>query len=446
MGKAVKTITAAAVGAALLSASVLPAAAQSVTVVDAKRVFDGKAVIDNARLVLRDGRVEAVGSRDAVAAPQGADHVDLGESVVIPGLVAAHSHVGMVRGVDAGGHNYNRETVAKDLAQFQHYGVTVVNALGMNGPLFHDLRLDWRQGRHGGADLYGAGGGVGATGGAPPASMNPPSTLSRPTTPDEARAAVDQMADAGVDLIKVWVDDLNGQAPRMSPEIYAAAIDQAHKRGLKAAAHIHALNDAKGVVRAGADIIGHGVRNAEVDDELIEMMKARGVWYIATVNLNEAEYIYADHPEWLDDPFFAAALNPDLKARLGDPAWRQGALERAPRSRATVEMNLRNLRRVHEAGVKLAFGTDSGATPLRIPGVAEHLELAHLVSAGMTPVEALQTATSASAELMGLEGRGCLQIGCVADLVVLEGDPTADILQSRSISAVWRNGAPVELD
>lgn len=270
--------------------------------------------------------------------------------------------------------------------------------------------------------------------------------MSRPTTPEAARAAVDSMVDRGVDLIKVWVDDLGGQSPKMPPEVYAAAIDQGHRRGMKVAVHIHDLEDAKGVVRAGADIIGHGVRDQPIDDELLALMRERGVWYIPTVNVNEAEYIYAEHPEWLDTPFLAGALNPDLERQLRDPAWRQAALDRAGPSRATVALNLANLRRVHEAGVKLALGTDSGATPLRVPGMAEHLELAHLVSAGLTPVEALTVATKGSAGSMGLADRGCLTVGCRADLVVLDKDPTVDIVNSRSIVSVWRNGKAIAED
>lgn len=419
------------------------AAAQAVTVLDAGRLFDGSAVIDKARVVIKDGKVVASGRQAEVAAPARAKRVDLGDRFVMPGLVTAHSHVGMVQGLDVGGHNYSRETVGRDLAQFQRYGVVAVNALGMNAELFHTLRREWRDGAHGGADLYGAGGGVGAVDGAPPARMKPPASVMRPTTPEAARKAVDAMADAGVDMIKVWVDDLNGQSPKMTPEVYAAAIDQAHRRGLKAAVHIHALADAKGVVRAGADVIGHGVRDMPVDEEFTTLLRERGVWYIPTVNINEAEYIYAEHPEWLKDPFFRMAVTPALEAQLNDAQWRQAALDKAQPSRAAVSMNIANLRRVHAAGGKIAFGTDSGVTPLRIPGFAEHLELGHFVQAGLTPVEALTAATASSAALMGLKDRGCLAAGCRADLLVLRADPTADIANSRTIEAVWRNGAPV---
>ncbi|MDQ8029120.1 MAG: amidohydrolase family protein [Brevundimonas sp.] len=442
------TVAAAALWLALSPG--LAMAGPELTVVDAARVFDGERVITDARLILRHGRVEQIGTQSELEAPVSAQRIRLDGRTLIPGLIAAHSHVGMVNGVDAGGHNYTRETVARDLAQFQRFGVVAVNALGMNGDLFHELRAGRDERARGsispGADLYGAGGGVGAMNGAPPEGMGPPDTLRRAGTPDEARAAVDAMADAGVDVIKVWVDDLNDSVPKMAPEIYAAAIQQAHARGLTAAAHIHDLEDAKGVIRAGVDIIGHGVRDVPVDQEFIDLLKTHDVWYVPTVNINEAEYIYAAHPEWLEDPFFRGALNPALEARFRDEAWREQALGRAAGPRRAVATNIANLRTLHQAGVKIAFGTDSGATPLRVPGFAEHLELGHMVAAGMTPVQALTVATSASAEMMGLEDRGCLRVGCRADFVVLTGDATSDIAASRTIEAVWRDGQPLLAD
>ncbi|WP_200845198.1 amidohydrolase family protein [Roseomonas sp. 18066] len=420
------------------------AEAPATTVVDAARLFDGERVVDRPRLVIRDGRILAAGTQDSLAIPEGARRVDLAGRHLMPGLIAAHSHVGMVSGTDFGGRFYTRETVARDLAQFQRYGVVAVNALGMNRPLFHELRREWRDGRHGGADLYGAGPGVGmADGGAPPPAMNPePDQVARPRTPAEARAAVDAMADAGIDMVKVWIDDLNHQAPKLPPAVYRAAIDQAHARGLRAAAHIHDLVDAKGAVAAGVDVIGHGVRDRPVDAALLAAMRQRGVWYIPTVNLNEAEYIYAEHPEWLEQPFFRDAMSPALQARFRDPEWRRAALGRAEGQRQQVQTNIANLRAVRAAGVKVALGTDSGATPLRIPGVAEHLELAHFVAAGFSPVEALTAATRAGAEVMRLPDRGRLAPGYRADFIVLRADPTVDITNSRSIEAVWRNGAP----
>ncbi|MGF7150977.1 imidazolonepropionase-like amidohydrolase [Sphingomonas zeicaulis] len=433
--------------AAMLAALLLPmpAAAQDVAVVEAGRLFDGRAVIENARMVMRDGRIVAVGPRDEVAIPEGAAIIDRRGRFVMPGLIAGHSHVGTVSGVEHGGRYYSRETVARDLAQFQRYGVVAVNALGMNRPLFHDLRREFRGPSHVGADLYGAGPGIGVIGGAPPeARMNTlPDQVARPANAEEARAAVRSMADAGVDVIKIWLDALGTGAPKMPPEIYTAVIAEGHARGLPVAAHIRDLADAKAVLAAGADIIGHGVRDQPVDDAFIALLRDRGAWYMATINIDEANYLYAEHPEWLDDPFFRQALNPALEARLRDAAWRRETLAGADGARKAVAMNIANLRALHAAGVHIGLGTDSGGTALRIPGFAEHRELQLSVQAGLTPTEALTAATWGNAQMLRLEGRGTLTPGAVADFLVLDADATKDIGATRTLREVWRSGKKV---
>ena len=139
----------------------------------------------------------------------------------------------------------------------------------------------------------------------------------------------------------------------------------------------------------------------------------------------------------------ALAAGADFALDYSDPEWRKAALAKADNPHRQVSTNIENLRRIHAAGVKIALGTDSGATPLRIPGFAEHLELGHMVAAGMTPVQALTVATRNGAELLGAPDRGCLWQGCRADLLILSADPTTDIAASRSIREVWRNGQPV---
>lgn len=430
-------------GAGLLAASAAPALAET-TVIDAGKLFDGTRVIEDARLVVAEGRVVEVGPRAEVDAPEGAEMVDHRERFVMPGLVAAHSHVGTVSGTEHGGRFYARETVERDLRQFQLYGIVAVNALGLNRPLFHELRREFRDGRQpGAADLYGAGPGVGAARGAPPEGAMGVSEdqVMRAATPEEAREAVRRMASDGIDMVKVWVDDLGGEVPKMEPEVYRAAIAQARALGLKSAAHIHDLEDARRLVEAGVDVLGHGVRDREVDAAFADLLRASGTWYVPTINIDEANYLYAEHPEWLEDPFFAQGVSAELRARIEDESWRREALAEAGDAREAVRVNIRNLALLHEAGVDIAMGTDSGATALRIPGFAEHRELELMTQAGMTPLEALAAATAGGARMMGLGDRGRLVPCARADFVVLEGDPTADITATRRIHAVVRSDA-----
>ena len=426
----------------LLAASLPAMTATGTLVVDTARLFDGQAVIEQARMVIEDGRVIAVGPQTSLAMPEGAEVIDHSERFVMPGLIAGHSHVGMVSGLDHGGENYSRETVLRDLVQFQRYGVVAVNALGLNRPLFHELRREMRGTDHGGADLYGAGAGVGAIGGLPPAGAMglDDDQVQRPESVEEAREVVRQTVEAGVDMIKIWVDSGGGNFPTLAPEIYAAVIDEAHTLGVPVAAHVHDLEDARHVVEAGVDIIAHGVRDGLVDEEFTELMVQNRVWYIPTLNIDEANYIYAESPQWLDDEFFAAGLSTELRAQLEDDDWRAQSLQDAEKAREAVGNNLLNLALLHGAGVRVALGTDSGATALRIPGFAEHRELELMVSAGLTALEALHAGTAGAAQMMRLEDRGTLTAGSKADFLVLTADPTQDILATRSLLQVWRNG------
>jgi len=187
------------------------------------------------------------------------------------------------------------------------------------------------------------------------------------------------------------------------------------------------------------------VRDRPVDSAFVEAMKKHGTWYVATLDLNEAAFIYARHPAWMDRPFFTRAIQPDLAKQFADPAWR----DRVQHDGSTrtnedaLKTNMANLKTLYDAGVAIGFGTDSGATPLRIPGVAEHRELALMVDAGLTPVQAIQVATQRAATLLDLTDRGVLANGKRADFVVLDDDPSKNIEATTTIHAVWQRGRQV---
>jgi imidazolonepropionase-like amidohydrolase len=425
-----------------------------VTVLEHVRLIDGRGgpVVADSAIALQGGRILAVGR--GLDPPPGARLVDLAGRTVLPGLISDHSHVGLVEGVKVAPENFNRDNILRQLRQYEAYGVTTVNVLGLTRPaVFDPLRREMHVGLTPGADLFGVDEGIGAVGGAPPASSLPvgPDQLFRPADPAAARAAVDAMAADGTDLVKLWLDDLRNDtdkppAPKMAPAIYTAVIAEAHARGLRVAAHVYDLDDAKALVAAGVDILAHGVRDRPVDAALISAMKARGVWYIATLALDESTYLFAEHPELLDDPIFAHALQPALRAELSDPAWRAKTLA-APATagaRRALATNQANLLALYRAGVRIGFGTDSGATPLRIPGWAEHRELELSVQAGLTPLQALTLATGDAAALLGLADRGVIAPGRRADLIVVQGDPSLDLSALRRVEAVWRGGRPVD--
>jgi len=274
-----------------------------------------------------------------------------------------------------------------------------------------------------------------------------PDEIYRPATAEEARAEVRETVARHPDLIKLWVDDFHGTVPvKMAPEIYRAIIDEAHLQHVRVAAHIYYLEDARRLVADGVDILAHGVRDQPVDAAFIDALRSRGVWYIPTLGLDEDFYLFAEHPDLLHQPILAHALQPALAAQLDDAVWRDRVLadqHTLEQNRQSVENNLKNVKTLFGAGVHIGFGTDSGAMPLRIAGFAEHHELALLTRAGLTPLEALGTATRNAAALLELDDRGVIAEGKLADLLIVDGNPAEHIEDLDRIVAVWHRGRPV---
>jgi imidazolonepropionase-like amidohydrolase len=345
----------------------------------------------------------------------------------------------------ASGHNATRENILRQLKQYAAYGVTTVTSLGLNLPIFYELQPQLHSGELPGADLYGADKGFGAVGGGPPAAMGIlDEQVYRPTTPEEARAEVRQTAERHPSFVKLWLDDFHGKYPaRMRPEIYAAIIDEAHRQGLRVAAHVYYLEDAKRLVADRVDVLAHGVRDGPIDAAFVATLRERQVWYIPTLGLDEASYLFAVRPELLSQPLLQHSLQPALADLLTDPHWRAGVLadrEALTTAQQALANNLHNVKILYDAHVRIGFGTDSGATPFRIAGFAEHRELHLLVEAGLTPLEAIETATKNAAALLGLEDRGTLATGKLADLVIVAGNPATDIDAVDRIDAVWQRG------
>lgn len=406
----------------------------------------GAPPVPNATIVIADGKVLAAGAN--VSIPSGARVIDVAGKTIIPGLITNHAHLGIVQGTQSKPENYNREFIVSQLKQFESLGVTTVTSLGMNGPLFYEIRTDLIQGKLAGSDIFGADRGIGVEGGAPPAAIVTiaANQISRPKTPEEARAAVAEMNARGTDLVKVWLDDFGKSLPtKVAPTIYAAVVDESHKRNLRVAAHIHDMDDAKAILGVGGDIVAHGVRDKSVDAEFIALMKQRNAWYIATLALDDSNFIFADRPEVATDPLVSPWIHPQLKALISDPAW-QARVKAAPgaaNARRDLAMGQANLVAVYKAGIPVGFGSDSGVG-LRVPGIAEHRELALMVDAGLTPLQSLTIATSNAARLLKLEDRGSIQPGKRADLVVLDADPLQDIKNTLRINSVWHRGVQVQ--
>jgi imidazolonepropionase-like amidohydrolase len=377
--------------------------------------------------------------------PKGVEVRELSGKTVMPGLISAHSHLGLiVDDAESSATGYTRENVTAQLRQFERYGVTTIMSLGANRDLVYELREEQRKGRLGGATIFTAGRGIGVPGGAP-GLQAAADQIYRPATEDEARKDVDELAAHHADMVKIWVDKLHGAAPEMMPEMYRAVIVEAHRKNLRVAAHEYALEDAKQLVADNADVLAHSVRDEVVDDAFVQAMKQHKVWYVPTFTVDESFFVYAGRPEFMETAFFQQAAGPKLLAKFDAPGYAEKINQDAQTAqhRRDFAIGQQNLKRLFDAGVNVGFGTDSGALPGRIPGFAEHRELELMVEAGLTPMQAITAATGENAKLLHAADRGTIGVGKRADLLILDADPLADIRNTRKIFAVYHDGRGV---
>jgi len=392
-------------------------------------LFDGTGSerVEDAALVVREGRVVSAGPRDEVTVPPGATTVDLSGLHVIPGLINAHGHVGMARGLETGPDVYTRKNILDQLGRYARYGVTTVVSLGGGGPEGVRIRDAQDTPRLDRARLFLAG------------------PVLDPSGPGEVPALLDSLVAMGVDWVKIRVDDNLDRTEKMSPDVWGAVIDGGHERGLPVAVHIVELADAKAVVRAGADLVAHSVRDAPVDRELIDLMRERDVCLSPTLTRELSTFVYGERPDFFDDPFFLAEADSAVIRGLLDPERQRQVRQSASAAwyREHLPVAQANLSALQDAGVGIAFGTDSGP-PARFQGYFEHLEMQMMADAGLDPRSILLSATRDAARCMGIEGVGTLEPGNWADFVALREDPLSAVENGRSIDGVWVAGNRVE--
>jgi imidazolonepropionase-like amidohydrolase len=390
--------------AALLAGCATPTP-PSATAYDGARVIvgDGR-VIENTTLIVSGDRIQALGRTADVRVPAGATRVNLAGKTVMPMIVDTHVHL-----------STTRDALIRDLRMRAYYGVSAALSLGTDGYELLGMRAEEIPGA---ARFRSAGRGI---------TMQEPGRTTVPywiNNEAEARKAVAELAANKVDIVKIWVDTRDGKYRKLTPELYGAIIDEAHKRGLRVTAHIFDLEDAKGLIRAGVDALAHGVRDRDIDDELVALFRQRPN-LVLTPNLPERG-VKVDLT-WLKE---------------GLPPNQYALLEQANTDRKIAQqfygIQARNLARLSAEGVRITLGTD-GNRPW-----GPHEEMEDMVVAGMTPMQVIVAATRNSAEFLRLKDTGTLESGKSADFIVLDANPLDDIKNTRRISQVILRGAPVD--
>ncbi len=368
-------------------------------------VGDGSAAIEDAVFVVEGDRITQAGQRADVEIPESATRVDLSGKTVMPALVNTHVHLASTR--------------AERIDQLQHmayYGAGLAVSLGLDdGDVAFEMRDEVIAD---GARSRTAGRGITAP---EEGRTEVPIWI---TSEAEARTAVQELAANQVDLIKIWVDTRNDQFVKLTPALYGAVIDEAHSEGLRVTAHIFNLEDAKGLLRAGIDAFAHGIRDRDIDDELVAL--------------------------WSERPNVVLVPNLPNPGVAGDLSWLSGTvpaddlqrMQEAQRDRPAAQesfgIQARNLARLSQAGITVAFGTD-GSTPWAV-----HQEMEDMVRSGMTPAQVIVAATRNSAELMQMTDIGTVEVGKSADFIVLDANPLDDITNTRRISEVYLRGTAVD--
>jgi imidazolonepropionase-like amidohydrolase len=371
-------------------------------------------------ILIKGDRISELGPSSRITIPAGAEVVKLAGRFIVPGIINAHGHVA---------------NPDPELRQYALYGVTTTASQGTDaGDQLVKARQEQQQGKLRGSRVM--------------------TTLYRfeprpdVTTPEQARAKVDEIVGRGADIIKVWIESNYGSRAKISPEIRVAVLEQARKHGKVTTAHIYEIADARMMIEAGLNVMAHNVRDREVDADFIALVKKHNVSLIPTLARDEGLTAYAFSPPWIEEGFFRKSV-PDERMQVLRNKVKEAQIKdpQAPLIKAGFEMNRHNLKKLSDAGARIAFGTDSGGAPDRffVQGYFEHREMLLMVESGLTPMQVIQAFSKGSSEALRIDKDfGTLAPGKMADLLVLERDPLENISNMRSLQTIYLGGKKFE--
>lgn len=433
-----------------------------VTVFEGARLITGDGnTVENSAFTVESNRFTSVGRRGDMLVPAGAARVDLTGKTVMPTMSDLHGHIGYqnVAQGTMSKETFTRENLIDHLERLAYHGVGAIVGIG-------DLvsRSDMRGGRTpwgdvplrvreeiipNAAQFKTAGAGMAWPGAGAQGHPSRADVMYPVTTVEEARAAAADYVRMNPEFIKIWVDDRSGRVKTLTPPLYRAIIEEAHKHNIPVGVHNVTLADAKELMRAGAEGWLHvPVRQGEaVDDDLIALVKERiarndrpKMW--ATPSLQTAWMnSQGQRPAWLDDPLLRQTYaSPQIQEYWGDPLMKMTP-EAVERARKNLALDGGNMMKLRAAGVRVVMGTDTGQSRFLI-GYFNHMALESFVAIGMTPAEAIVAATRDSAEIAKVNS-GTVAVGKSADFIVLDANPLENIANTRRINKVYLRGQEV---
>jgi imidazolonepropionase-like amidohydrolase len=387
------------------------------------RVFDGERVLEHRSVLIENGKIGWI--RGSGAAAPNAEVIEGAGRSLLPGMFDAHVHM-----------PYNLAAAAH---QSLILGVTTQLDMGSAGLGLRNIKRLEAEDRPDLADLRTAGGVATVPGGHPSQMGGPPSpTLA---SPGEAAAFVDARIQEGSDYIKIIHDDgstwpwTKDRVPMLDNSTMRALVAAAHKRGKLAVVHVLSEQQARDAIDADADGLAHLFFGDSVSADFAALASKHHVFVITTLSALYGNCGKSDGPAILADPHLGAHISDEWRSLMSAPKLDPSANHLCAGADEAV-------RRLSKAGVSLLAGTDAPAPGVAY-GASVHGELEALVHDGLTPMQALAAATSVPARVFGLSDRGRISPEMRADLLLVQGDPTKNILDTRNIVAVWKRGVRI---